>query len=241
MNIGTAGDRGSHTFHTKKDYAVERIRELIFAGELHSGERLLQAKLAQRLGLGLTPVREALLQLQAEGLVDGRAHMGVTVSSADIGSVSGIYIVRRLLETYAAARAAPQLSGLALVEARGWLRELEDANRRGDPRGVRRANNEFHFTLYGHCGVPEVVELILGLWARFPWDVLSVVPGRIQQSRREHRAILSGMVSRDPEATAKAVETHLVNSYSTVATYLNGGSETVDPFLLTGVGDSGIK
>jgi DNA-binding GntR family transcriptional regulator len=219
---------------TKKDYALALIRNLIVAGKLDPGKRLNQRELAQRLQISITPVREALRQLEAEGLVDASAHRGVRVSTADHSSLANVYVVRRLLEPYAASRGTSNIKTLDSRRAGELLHKLERASARGDERGTRKANYDFHFLLYERAELPLLEQQIRGLWARFPSDVLSAVPSRMTASRDEHEAILAGMEARDPARTAAAVDRHLVRSYADIASHLWPDEQVADPFLVAG-------
>lgn len=219
---------------TKKDYAVALIRDLIVAGELDPGERVNQSNLADRLKISLTPVREALRQLEAEGLVASSAHHGVRVSSADHSSVTNVYVVRRRLEPYAAARGTVGLKPSECRVAADLLRRLNKASDRGDARAIRKANYDFHFLLYVRAHQPFLEQLIRMLWARFPWDVLSVVPGRMNSSRVEHEEILAAMEAADPQQVANAVDRHIAKSYSDIVGYLWPDQAAADPYFVDG-------
>jgi len=217
-------------YQTKKDFALGLIRDLIISGELENGAKLDQAELARKFQISLTPVREALRQLEAEGLVLGSAHKGVRVSSIDVESLENVHVLRRLVEPFAAARATLSLGPDDAAMAAECLKRLERADSRADVLGVRAANYDFHYVLYSRTGLPLIEYVLKLLWARFPWDVLSVVPGRIKESRAEHKEILSAMESRDPAAAANAVDVHLVNSYNAIAAHLHYDRQAADPF-----------
>jgi DNA-binding GntR family transcriptional regulator len=218
---------------TKKDYALALIRELIVAGDLDPGTKLHQVELAQRLNISLTPVREALRQLEAEGLVASNAHHGVRVSTANPAEVRDVYIMRRLLEPYAAARGVQYLHKDDCRLGGELLAHLDRCAARGDERGFRKANMDFHFLLYERAQVALLVQSIRMLWARFPWDTLSVIPSRVDSSLHEHRAILEAMERRDPIRVAAATEKHIVESFTQLDVYFSKGI-TSDPFIVTG-------
>ena len=67
-------------FTTKKEYAAQFLRELVISGELRSGARVMQQKIAEELGISVTPVREAIRQLETEGYLESTAHVGARVS-----------------------------------------------------------------------------------------------------------------------------------------------------------------
>src|SRR5579862_9894898 len=85
---------------TKKDRLVQELRHLILYGDLERGTRIRQDELAARFDTSITPVREALRQLEAEGLLESEPHRGVRVTVPDIAEIKGTYVARRLLEPY---------------------------------------------------------------------------------------------------------------------------------------------
>jgi DNA-binding GntR family transcriptional regulator len=218
---------------TKKDYAVSLIRDLILHGELDAGAHLNQRELAARLQISLTPVREALRQLEAEGLVAATAHRGVRVRTTDHTTLLNVYIARRLLEPYLAAKGVSRLTPADCRRAAELLNKLERAHSRADARLVRRANYDFHFLLYDKVDVTSVLDIVRKLWAQYPWDVLTEVPDRMDSSKREHQEILAAMEARDPVRAVAACEKHLLESYLDIAKYLGGPGD--DPFPVPGI------
>src|SRR2546421_13031594 len=96
--------------------ATELIRQAILDGRLEPGSRLKEEELARELGISRTPVREALLVLQAEGLVDAVPNRGAVVRSHDANDLEDLYQLRALLEGYAARRAAANVTEQDVVE-----------------------------------------------------------------------------------------------------------------------------
>lgn len=220
---------------TKKDYAVEAIRSLILEGELDPGERLRQADLAARLKISLTPVREALRQLEAEGVVAGTAHRGVRVRGIELTELRSVYLSRRLIEPYLAGRGVLNVGPTHVGAARTSLEQLAGAQAQENAVEVRRANYEFHFGLYEQADTPLLIDTARTLWTRFPWDVLSVVPERRQSSVLEHARILDAMARADADGVAEACALHLTRSYLDIERYLGGDSLIADPFPFDGL------
>ena len=131
--------------------AQPRVRELleeaILEGELKPGERLRAEALAQRFGTSRTPIREALLQLEAHGLVEVEPNRGAVVRTFDRDDLQDLYEVRALIEPHAAARAATRISEtqLARLEA---LCEVEDQ---------LIANEEFHRIILEAAESPRLI------------------------------------------------------------------------------------
>ena len=103
---------------TKRDQIVDELRRRILSGDLARGERMPQDELARQFGASITPVREALRLLEAEGLVLSEPHRGVRVCGVDVDEVTATYIVRRLTESYAMRRATLRVSRRDLAQAR---------------------------------------------------------------------------------------------------------------------------
>ncbi len=210
---------------TKRDQIVDELRRQILSGELARGERMPQDDLARQFGASITPVREAMRQLEAEGLVVSEPHRGVRVAAVDLDQVTATYVVRRLTETYAMRRATLRLSRRDLAQARRLL----DTGAGPGGTSARERNREFHFLFYDRCGMPALTERIAGMWQAFPWDLMLDSAERAAQSHEEHLAILSAAEDGDPDRVAAATEMHLRNGFSTILSRLVG-SPGPDPF-----------
>lgn len=216
---------------TKRDRIVDELRRQILAGELPRGARMQQEDLALRFDASITPVREALRVLEAEGLVVGEAHRGVRVASLDVERVKAVYVVRRLVESYAMQRATNRLTRRDLAVAHRLVDEMEAAVALGDLTAVREKNRAFHFLFYDRCGLPGLTEEIRTLWRVFPWDLLLGGEARARASLAEHREILEVVEKGDLAAVAAATEAHIARGFADVASALTG-SDQPDPFSL---------
>lgn len=216
---------------TKRDQIVDELRRLILNGELARGERMPQDELARRFGASITPVREALRLLEAEGLVVAEPHRGVRVAGVDLERVKGIYVMRRLAESYAMKRATLRVSRRDLAAARGLLEHLQSREDDGDRGAVRELNREFHFFFYERCGMPALHAQIRGIWQAFPWDLMLSSKERTANSRTEHLQILAALEAGDCDAVAAATERHILMGFSAITEHLTGRSGP-DPFDL---------
>lgn len=212
---------------TKAERIVSELRELITSGEIARGARLQQDELAERFQTSITPVREAIKRLEAEGLLVTVPHRGVRVSTADLEQVKGVYVSRRLLEPYAAARAALRVSRQDLLCADRLVDRMADPGEE-----LNALNREFHFLFYDKCGIPALTALLRTLWHSYPWDILSVLPGRRGQVGVEHRAIADAIAAADTALIEQAVGNNLRLSYLAIVEHLTG-SPGDDPFDLT--------
>lgn len=226
---------------TKRGLIVQELRALIISGALERGARIPQDDLARRFDTSITPVREALRLLEAEGLVISEPHRGVRVASVDLDGVKVKYVTRRLLEPYAMRRATRRMSRRDLDEARALLDATTTSPRATaqpgpapsaeDVLALREANTEFHFFFYDRCAMPGLTAEIRALWDTFPWDLLLGRNGRGAQSAAEHRAIYDAVVAGDLEAVSRATEAHIANGYAALHRHLTGhaGPDPFDP------------
>ena len=207
---------------TKRDRIVAALRQMIRDGELPRGSRIQQDVLAAKFNTSITPVREALVLLEAEGLLVGEPNRGVSVADADFGAIKSVYIQRMLLETYAMQRATRRISHRDLDRAQLLLDRMEKTAGPADVVSIVELNRQFHFLFYDACGSEGLAGQIEQLWQRWPWDLLQVITHRPNASRREHRAMLEAVRVGDVARVANATQEHLRASYITLGQHLTG-------------------
>jgi len=215
---------------TKRDQVAQQLRDLIASGEIPRGSRVRQDELAERFDVSITPIREAIRLLHAEGILVGEPRKGVRVAAASPDRLRSIYIVRRLLETHAMQRAARRMSAMDFRRAEDLAARTEKAFKAGDHTLVGALNRDFHFTFYDNCGLPGLVEEIETLWQNFPWDVMKVLSDRTPESLVEHRNLLKAAAAADDEAIHRHVGEHLWGSYRKLIEHLTGEEPGADPF-----------
>ena len=211
---------------TKTDRIVSELREMIANGEVARGERLQQDRLAAHFATSITPVREALKRLEAEGLLTVDPHRGVRVSSADPEQLKGIYVSRRLIEPYVAQRAALRVSRRDLEHAEGLLERMLDPS-----EDLNVLNRQFHFLFYDKSGILALTAVLDTLWRAYPMDILSTFPHRRAKSASEHRAILDAIRRNDRDAIEYTLGENLRLSYLALMEHLTGNAGE-DPFAL---------
>jgi DNA-binding GntR family transcriptional regulator len=213
-----------HTRLTKTDRIVAELRTLIANGEIARGERIQQDRLAKRFDTSITPVREAIKRLEAEGLLVTEPHRGVRVSSADLEQIKGVYVARRLIEPYAAQRAALRVSRQDLRHAQDLVVRMGDQG-----EDLPEINRRFHFLFYERCGIPALTTLLHTLWRSYPWDILQVLEVRRAQAVREHRAMVDAVANADFDLIEETFGANLARSYLAIITHLTGEAGE-DPF-----------
>lgn len=209
-------------FRTKQDLVIQFLKEAVLRGDLKPGERLRQDEIAKALGLSQTPVREALLQLSAQGLVVRDPHRGAHVARIDLADLEQLYGVRSLLESEAARLGATRLGAAGTRTLRELVRRMQGALRDGDLAALREADEAFHMTLYRAAGNDRLAQLIEQMWSSFPRYLLWLLPERPKASVKEHAAILKAVVAGDGERAARAVATHLQGALESLRRYLSG-------------------
>src|SRR5437660_12738983 len=128
---------------TKREAAIDTLREAIRSGRYAPGQSLRQVQLVQDLGLSSTPAREAVLELLARGVLVQESHRSVRVAELDLDRLRDIYRVRALLETEAARLGTAKISDQEIERMRSLLQQMIDAKRKGDLETANRADCDF--------------------------------------------------------------------------------------------------
>ncbi|RPI47145.1 MAG: GntR family transcriptional regulator [Betaproteobacteria bacterium] len=199
----------SAVFHTKEEYVADFLREGILSGEIPRGMRLKQADLAAELGLSITPVREALKLLAAEGYVLGATHRGAIVAPFEVSTASEVIELRSLLETRLTVTAMRRMTLSDMEQVQRLAQDFDRAHEAGDRNAARAANYRFHRFLYGLANQPLSFHFVQVLWAKYPFDIINQIGGRVGRATEEHARILDAIVSRNEEALAAATRHHI--------------------------------
>ncbi|QWF78280.1 GntR family transcriptional regulator [Amycolatopsis sp. CA-230715] len=199
---------------SRTEVVLEEIRRGILTKELRPGQPLVEAELAQRLGVSKTPVREALKVLSNSGLVTFSPYKGASVRVVDAELAKAVYDVRLVLEPEAVRRsveAAAQGRSPLLDEAAAALKEASAAITARDNAELSLANRRFHRALYRGCGNPLLIDILDDLKDRAA--LISVVGWEANPSWRkeltEHKAILAAAKKGDADAAAELVRAHI--------------------------------
>jgi DNA-binding GntR family transcriptional regulator len=194
---------------TKLERGARILRAAILRGDLKPGQKLKQQELAGWLGMSATPVREVLRILEAEGLLEHIAHVGVFVAEISPEDTKEITPIRVALESLAVRMYTERFDESDIATLCRLVDEMEQAWREMDLVWVRRTNFQFHSAIYRGAGSEILRGLIERLWPRFATDLLWMIPGRAEQSIEQHRAILNALKRRDADGAAKAMADHI--------------------------------
>ena len=201
-------------FRTKEEQVADYLREGIISGMFPRGSRLKQAEIAERLQLSITPVREALKLLEAEGYVTGNSYRGACVVPFDASASAEVLELRLLLESRLLRGTAEKVTAQDITELRVLADEFEQAFNMGDRAAARGINYRFHRRLYTIAAMPQTLHFVQILWARYPFDLINAVQGRGKDAAREHDEVLRALLDGDASAAMLAMRKHIESGWS---------------------------
>jgi len=201
-------------FRTKEEQVADFLREGIISGMFPRGSRLKQAEIAERLQLSITPVREALKLLEAEGYVIGDSYRGASVVPFDASASEEVLELRMLLESRLLRGAADKATAQDFSELRALAHEFEQAFANGDRASARGVNYRFHRRLYSIAAMPQTLHFVQILWARYPFDLINAVEGRGAEAAKEHDEIMRALLDGDVSAAMVALRKHIESGWS---------------------------
>lgn len=195
---------------TAQARAAAALRAAILEGELRPGQRVNQETWAERAGVSMIPVREALRALTGEGLVTYRPRRGYAVTELDLDDLDKVYGLRRLLETEALRTGIPRATAADLDALRGAADACLVAGRNGDIAGQLLANRRFHDRLHALAGNRPLSRLIDLLWdSTEAYRALYYsLENETAETDRAHQTILGAVARRDADAAVAAQDAH---------------------------------
>jgi DNA-binding GntR family transcriptional regulator len=208
-----ASGRSAHPIlHRKKaDLVYEYLREQIINGTYAPGRRMRLAELAAETQLSQMPIREALLRLEREGLLESEPHKGMRVVRLSLEEARDLFEIRCELEGLSAYRAAksgdPDLVDDLVAINAGFAEAFE----RKDFTAMGSANWMLHRRMLQAAGSVPLTRVLEDHWAA-TWRYRSgyrIIPGRAEQTIREHEAIIEAIRRGDPEAARSAARAHI--------------------------------
>jgi DNA-binding GntR family transcriptional regulator len=193
--------------------AYHGIRELIVSLELPPGSPISERELMERLGLGRTPVREALRILAQEKLVTVYPRRGMVVSPVDVGDLGALSEARLALESFAARCAAERATPEDRAIAQSLLDELPDVADARDEQALIELDQRIHRHIY-RCAHNPFIESTLNeyyvLTLRIWFLALDRV-ARLDDAVTEHRELLEAICDRDPSRAESVMRRHIEN------------------------------
>lgn len=196
----------------------EHLREAIVSLELAPGAVLARAELAQMFGVSQTPVRDALIKLNEEGLVDIFPQHATVVSRIDVASALQAHFLRKSVEAEIAGTLAAHPTELLVAQLRAQL-EVQAALANGDDYAqFIAADREFHRLMYLAAGVPDLYDLIRRMSGHVDRLRRLHLPaaGKAKAVVRDHRRIVEAIAAGKPEQARERVREHLSGTLAQV-------------------------
>lgn len=199
-----------------------QLRELILFGEMRPGEAVTIQGVCESLDAGMTPVREAIRRLTAEGALEFMGNRRVVVPELTVDSVNELIFARQAIEPQLVVRATERMTDAGLEELGGIDAELDAAIATGDLKSYLEQNYRFHARLYVMAESPILAAVADGLWLRFG-PSLRVVCGRVgtQNLPDQHHEALAAMRAGDAGAAAKAMREDVIQGMEQVRRVLS--------------------
>ncbi|MER6273197.1 GntR family transcriptional regulator [Streptomyces sp900105755] len=196
-----------------KQHAFAQLRQAILHGEMAPAQRLVENELAEEFGVTRASIRAALIDLEAQGLVERIRNRGSRVRVVTVEEAVAITECRMVLEGLCAAKAAVAASDEQLADLADLGTAMTKAVADGEPVTYSELNQELHARIRTISGQQTAVELLERLNAQLVRHrfQLALRPGRPQHSLSEHLAMIEAIRARDPQAAEAAVRAHLTS------------------------------
>lgn len=215
-------------YKTRAQFVANDLRGRILGGEFPGGSQLRQDALAKDYDVSRIPVREALLTLESEGLVEFHAHRGAFTTELSIAKIRELFELRVLLETYILKRAIPNLTEEQLDDAEGILRKYDAAlDSRGQIDNWSEYNFAFHQALYAPANLPETMAIISQLNTKSDRYIRMqlLYTQEIEKAEREHHTLLALSREGRIEQACQLLETHILEACEGIVSILEGRAQ----------------
>ncbi|MBD8891110.1 GntR family transcriptional regulator [Roseibium litorale] len=205
---------------TRVDNAYDRLKEEILSSQLPPGFQAPEPDIADRLGMSRTPVREALIRLEADGLVELIPRRGARILGLSPQDFRDIYELLLVLEPVAAGRLASQpLDTVCVEKLESILDAMEEASATGDLEAWIEADDMFHLTLArmsGNSRLAGYLESLVNQVRRGRLVLLRLMKAPVD-GVEVHRELLSAILSRDVDAAREAARNHREEAHTALA------------------------
>jgi DNA-binding GntR family transcriptional regulator len=198
---------------------AQTIRNNIIKGIIKPGERLVEPKLSEQLGISRTPIREALRLLEMEGFIDIIPRRGAVVTTLSRKDIDDIFIIKMKLESLAAKLAVAHLEKADIDK----MKELASKMEAGSAKGVTQLinwNYDFHNVFIYQCHNERLVRMLEGLQQQFKRATVYsfTTEGRTKKVNEEHQRLIDAFEAKDEDTVEKIVEQHVYNGWQFIRT-----------------------
>lgn len=213
---------------TLAEQVYRQLATAILSGSFAPLERINIRRIADEIGVSVTPAREAVLRLVADGVLQTTDKNAITVPERTEAEIVEIFGIRRVLEGHMAEVAAPRMVGSDIDFLNNTQKRFLTALDNADYKEVLRLNSVFHFYIYTRSELPLYLKIIESLWLRIGPTLRYMYPilHKNRTDHRRHEDIIDSAVRRDPLALSKAILGDLQSSQVALSQYIeNYGSE----------------
>lgn len=191
--------------------AHQIIKDKIIFFDLKPGDEIREGNIAKELGIGRTPVREALLMLEHEKLIECRPNVGYVVRKLSRKKAEDYYALREALEQFAAPLIIERITSVTVKELEVILAKSEECAKVHDIRGVAEYNTKFHAILYEATDSEGFVEIIFQLIDKIRWLLAMAVASQEGpvEALEDHGRMVSAIKERDVERLKEEIRVHL--------------------------------
>jgi len=190
------------------------IRNSIIKGQLKPGERLVEPKLSEMLGISRTPIREALRLLEMEGFIEIIPRRGAVVTTLTEKDIDDIFVIKMKLEPLASKLAIDHLDNHDLDKMRELVKKMDSGSSRAVSQMIHW-NYDFHRIFIYKCGNERLIKMLEGLQQQFKRATVYSfsIEGRTKEVKEEHSDLLEAFEKKDAEMVEKVVEKHVYNGW----------------------------
>jgi DNA-binding GntR family transcriptional regulator len=224
-------------YQTKQQMAYEIIRSNILDGTYKPQEHLVVSKLIDEIGISTIPIREALKQLEAEGLVKSYQHKGVQVVLYSPEEFEHLYMIRALLEGLAGRLGTEKIAEADIDRMKEILKQMDLASGKGDlkekVRILSQLNFDFHLILYQAANSKQLMKMITNLWDNTQNNVyINLAPkcihGYIEREQEHHAAMMEAIIARLPDSVEELIKDRINYTGKVMTEYLKKPEDIID-------------
>jgi DNA-binding GntR family transcriptional regulator len=200
-----------------REKIADRIRSDIIKGQYKSGERLVEPKLAQMLGISRTPIREALRQLESEGFIDIVPRKGAVVKELTLKDIDDLYAIKANLEGLAAKQATGNITEKDIIRLKNINEKFHSISHKNKNviEEYLKYNLDFHDIFIKASKNQKLIEILEGLSKNFQRfkGFLVTKAERSEEAYKEHIRIIEAFESKDEELAEKVVRQHIESGW----------------------------
>jgi DNA-binding GntR family transcriptional regulator len=201
---------------SKKVYRI--LKKEIIKGSFEPGDKILEGKIAEQMGISKTPVREAIRELAAEGFVILSPNQGVVVRSVSAKDIREVLQIRSVLEGLAARLATYVITEKKIEELENYNKKMEKLENKIDVFAYSEVDVKFHESIANICENKQLIKIRKNISSQSLRCRISSlrIPGRLQKTTKEHWNIIEAIKAKDPERADRMGRKHIENALKNI-------------------------